>query len=123
MSKALLQISRSPVSQCIKQAELSRCFHQPTFTIYNGSTDPVEHVSHFDQRIAIYSKNKVLICKVFPSSLSPLAMRWFDSLAEGSVHSFEELTKAFGERFLTCNQVPRPLDSLVSMSLREGETL
>ena len=63
------------------------------------------------------------MCKVFPSSLGPVAMRWFDSLAEGSIRSFEELTRAFRARFLTCSQVPRPLDSLLSMSMREGETL
>ena len=73
--------------------------------------------------MAIHSKNKALMCKVFPSSLGPVAMRWFDSLAEGSIRSFEELTRAFRARFLTCSQVPRPLDSLLSMSMREGETL
>ena len=50
-------------------------------------------------------------------------MRWFDSLAEGSIHSFEELTRAFGARFLTCGWVPSPLDLLLSMSMKEGETL
>ena len=50
-------------------------------------------------------------------------MRWFDSLEEGSIHSYEKLTRAFGARFVTCCRVPRPLDSLLSMSMREGETL
>ena len=63
------------------------------------------------------------MCKVFPSSLGLVAMRWFDNLEEGSIHSFEELTKAFGVRFVTCSRVPRPLDSLLSMFMREGETL
>ena len=31
--------------------------------------------------------------------------------------------RAFGARFLTCSRVPRPLDSLLSMTMREGETL
>ena len=29
----------------------------------------------------------------------------------------------FGSRFITCSTVPQPLDSLLSMSMREGETL
>ena len=29
----------------------------------------------------------------------------------------------FGSRFITCNRVPRPLASLLSLSMREGETL
>ncbi|XP_075674755.1 uncharacterized protein LOC142643934 [Castanea sativa] len=51
-----------------------------------------------------------------------MAMRWFDALEEGSIGSFEELTRAFGARFVTCSRVPRPLDSLLSMAIREGET-
>ena len=63
------------------------------------------------------------MCKVFPSSLRPVAMKWFDGLDEGSIGSFQELTRAFGARFVTCSRVPHPLDSLLSMVMREGETL
>ena len=85
--------------------------------MYNGRTDPVEHVSHFNQRMAIHSKNEVLMCKVFSSSLGPVAMRWFNGLGVGSVDSFKELTQAFGSHFISCSRVPRPLDSLLSMSM------
>ena len=33
------------------------------------------------------------------------------------------MTRAFGARFVTCSGVPKPLDSLLSMAMREGETL
>ena len=91
--------------------------------MYNGRTDLVEYVSHFNQRMTVHSKNVVLMCKVFPSSLGPMAMRWFDGLGTGSIDSFEELTQAFGSRFIMCSRVPRPLDSLLSPSMRERETL
>ena len=45
MSKALDQISKSPFTHKIEGARLPRWFHQLTFTLYNGRTDPVEHVS------------------------------------------------------------------------------
>ena len=123
MNKALSQISKSPFSQNIENVSLPRRFHQPMFTIYNGRTDPVEHVSHFNQRMAVHSKNEALICKVFPSSLGPVAMRWFNGLRTNSIDSFRKLTRAFDARFITCNRVPRPLGSLLSMSIREGEIL
>ena len=63
------------------------------------------------------------MCKVFPSSLGPVVMRWFDGLRESSINSFKELIRVFGARFVTCSRVPRPLDSLLSMTMREGETL
>ena len=73
--------------------------------------------------MAVCSKNKALMCKIFPSNLGPVAMRWFDGLGAGSIGSFKELTRAFGSRFITCSRVPQPLDSLLSMIMREGETL
>ena len=91
--------------------------------MYNVRTGPVEHVSHFNQRMAVYSKNEALMSKVFLSSLGPVVMRWFDGLGAGSIDSFKELTQAFGSHFITCSRVSWPLDSLLSMSMREGETL
>ena len=48
MSKALDRISKSPFTHKIEGVELLRRFHQPTFTMYNGRTDPVENVSQFN---------------------------------------------------------------------------
>ena len=69
--------------------------------------------------MVVHSRNEALICKVFPSNLGPVAMRWFDGLGAGSIDSFKELTQAFGSRFITCSRVPRPLDSLLSMIIKE----
>ena len=91
--------------------------------MYNGWIDLVEHISHFNKKMAVHSKNEALMCKVLPSSLGPMAMRWFDGLGAGSINSFKELTRAFGSCFVMCSTVPRPLDSLLSMTMREGKTL
>ena len=45
IKKALSRISKSPFTLGIEKAKLPRRFHQPTFTMYNGRTDLVEHVS------------------------------------------------------------------------------
>ena len=109
MNKALDQISRSPFAHRIEGAKLPRCFNQPTFAIYNGRVDPVEHVSQFNQRMAIYFQNEALMCKVFPSSLGPMAMRWFNSLKINSIGSYKQLTQAFCSSFITNSRVHRPL--------------
>ena len=83
----------------------------------------MEHVSQFNQRMAIHSQNEALMYKVFPSSLGPVAMRWFNSLKTDSIDSYKLFTQAFGSRFITSNRVPLPLSSLLSLSMREGETL
>ena len=83
----------------------------------------MEHVSHFSQKMAVYSKDETLMCKIFSSSLGPMAMRWFNGLKENYIDSFKKLTQSFGARFITCSRVPLPLGSLLSMSMRDGETL
>ena len=60
--------------------------------------------------MAIHSKDKALMCKVF-------------GLRANSINSFKELTQAFGFCFIMCSRVLQPLDSLLSLSMREGETL
>ena len=50
-------------------------------------------------------------------------MHWFDGLEEGLIGSFGELTRAFGARFIIYSRVLRPLDALLSMAMKEMETL
>ena len=91
--------------------------------MYNGRMDPVKHVSQFKQKMAVHSQDEVLMCRVFPSSLGPMPMRWFDGLRKNSISSFKKLIQSFCSRFITCSRVPQPLDSLLSMSMREGESV
>lgn len=70
---------------------MSRHFTRLPFICYNGKIDLVEHVSHYTQLMALYSRNDRLLCKVFHSSLSPTTMRWFNGLRKGSIHNFGEL--------------------------------
>ena len=123
MNKALSQISKSPFTRNIDDAIHPRRFHQPTFSLYDGHSDPVEHVSYYSQKMAIYSRDEALMCKVFPSSLGLTAIRWFNGLRANSVGSFKTLTRAFGACFIICSRTPRPLGSLLTLSMRKGETL
>ena len=44
-------------------------------------------------------------------------------LRKNSISSFKKLTQSFCSPFITCSRVPQPLDSLLSMSMREGESI
>ena len=108
INEALSQVTKSPFTRTIKGASLPRRVHQPTFSLYNGRTDLVEHVSHFCQRMVVHSRDEALMCKIFPSSLGPMAMRWFNGLKANSINSFKKLTQSFGARFVTCSKIPLP---------------
>ena len=80
-------------------------------------------MNQFNQRIVVHSKNEALMCKVFPSSLGPVAIRWFNGLKANSVDSYRQLAQVFGSRFVTNSRAPRPLSALLSLSMCDGETL
>ena len=63
------------------------------------------------------------MCKVFPSSLGPVAMRWFNGLKANLVDSYKQLTQAFGSHFVTNSRASWPLNALLSLSMCDGETL
>ena len=92
MKNVLSQISKSPFTWGIEKAKLPRRFHQPTFAMYNGQTGPVEHVSQFKQKMVIHSQDEALMCRIFPSSLGPMPMKWFDGLKTNSISSLKKLT-------------------------------
>ena len=73
--------------------------------------------------MSLHTHNDVLMCKVFLSSLGPTTLRWFNGLRKGSIHSFAELIQEFGARFVMCSRVLQPVDVLLSMKMRVGETL
>ena len=73
--------------------------------------------------MAVHSQEEALLCRVFPSSLGPMPMRWFDGLRTSSISSFKKLTQSLCSQFITCSRVPQPLDSLLFMSMREEESI
>ena len=92
MKKTLSQISKPPFTRGIEKAKLPRQFHQPMFAMYNGRMDSVKHVSQFKQKMTVHSQDEALMCRVFPSSLGPMSMRWFDGLRTNSISSFKKPT-------------------------------
>ena len=123
MSHTLRGAARSPFSGDIERALMLNRFTRPPFNSYDGKTNPVEHVSYYVQMMSLYTYNDALMYKVFLSSLGPTALRWFNGLRKGLIHSFAKLIQGFDVRFMTCSRVPQPMDVLLSMKIRAGKTL
>ena len=123
MSRALCRATRSPFLRDIEGAPMPSRFTRPPFNSYDGKTDLVEHVSHYIQMMSLHTHNDALMCKVFPSSLGPTTLRWFNGLRKDSIYSFSELIQEFGVWFMTCSQVSQLVDVLLLMKMGNGETL
>ena len=55
ISRAQRKVAQSPFSDKIKHTEMPRHFTRPPFTIYDGKTDLIEHISHYIQMMPLYS--------------------------------------------------------------------
>ena len=91
MSRALRWAARSSFLEEIEQAPMPSRFMRPPFNSYDGRIDPVEHVNHYIHMMSLHTHNDALMCKAFPSSLGPTALRWFNGLRKGLIRNFAEL--------------------------------
>uniref|UniRef100_A0A2N9H9C9 Integrase catalytic domain-containing protein n=1 Tax=Fagus sylvatica TaxID=28930 RepID=A0A2N9H9C9_FAGSY len=121
--KALDQISSSPFSEEIERAKLPLRYTAPGFELYNGRTDPVAHIGHYHQRMALSRHNDTLMCRLFPSSLGEVALRWFNQIDRDTIASWNQMAEAFVERFITNSRRPKGMDVLMIMKLGHIESI
>jgi len=72
-----------------------------TIKLYDGSTDPDEHLNVFKIQMTFYTTNKEVWCKVFPTSLQEGLLGWFTGLPPNSVRNFKVLTTKFITQYAT----------------------
>ena len=82
-----------PLGQYILDYDLPHGFSIPVFTIFDGFTNPYDHMLHYNQATTLNVGNDWLLCKVFLTSLRHKLPRY-------SINSFNELWAAFILRYL-----------------------
>ena len=112
-----------PFLKEIERAPLPRMFSPLNYVTYNGRADPIRYINHFRQSMALHLGDDALMCQMFPSSLGPMSLRWFNRLQHSSIHSWDELAEAFVSRFITNSRKPKEFDSLMSMRMKDLESL
>ena len=66
-----------------------------TIKLYDGSTDPDKHLNVVKTQMTLYTTNKTVWCKVFPTSLQEGPLDWFTGLPPNNVGNFKVLTTKF----------------------------
>ena len=59
----------SPLGQHILNYKPPHRFVMPTFTVFDGSNDPYNHMLHYNQVMTLNAGNDRLLCKVFDKGL------------------------------------------------------
>ncbi|GFZ07010.1 hypothetical protein Acr_18g0011800 [Actinidia rufa] len=114
---------QTPFSREIEGMDPPEKFVPPRFTLYDRKSDPRSHVSHVRQMIALWNHMDALMCRVFPSSLGDLGLKWFDRLPPGSIENFYQLTESFVARFVINTKAPKAVSSLLTLKKGRNESI
>ena len=95
----------------------------PSFSMYDGSSDPYDHMPHFNQVMILNAGNDRLLCKVFSASLKGPALAWFHKLPWRSINPFNELWATFVSQYLCSVQQKGNISSLQTIVKREEESI
>ena len=63
------------------------------------------------------------MCRVFPSILKGVASNWFYSLRLNSLSSFDEVSIAFVDQYISCKGIMRNSHHLLYIKMECGESL
>ncbi|XP_028092939.1 uncharacterized protein LOC114293100 [Camellia sinensis] len=73
--------------------------------------------------MTLHADDEALMCRIFPSSLGPLAVKWYYKLESASIRNFHQLQKSFRVRFIINEVQPKQADSLWAMQIKPEDTL
>ena len=113
----------TPLGQHILHYDPPRDFSIPPFAMYDGSSDPYDHILHYNQAVILSAGDDRLLCKVFPASLKGPVLAWFHKLPRGSINTFGELWATFVSQFLCSIRQKGNISSLQSIIKREDESI
>lgn len=123
ISRRLDDILSTPFNPHIINYEPPRGFVVPKFMMYNGMSDPFNHIMHFRQLMNLNIRNDALMCKVFSASLHDPTLSWFHHLPLNFVNTFQDILEAFIGYHLCPARQKQNISILQNIKLQENESL
>ena len=98
-------------------------FFIPIFTMFDGSTEPYDHMLHYNKAMNLNASNDLRLFKVFPASLRGPALACFHKLPRSSINLFNELWGVFISQHLCSVCKKRNISSLQTILKHEEESI
>ncbi|KAL0702587.1 hypothetical protein Bca4012_058709 [Brassica carinata] len=119
--------SDTPFMEEIKSVEMPRKFSFPAVKMYDGTSDPDNHVAQYKQRMLTVAIPKELreptMCKGFGSTLTGPDLQWYINLPTKSTRSFAALSDKFVEKFASSRNLEKSSENLYEVLQHRGEPL
>lgn len=85
----------SPLSIEILADSFLDKFKLPSLDKYNAKINSHSHLAIFCTTMLLQNINNMVLCRVFPSTFTRLAQKWYQHLSANSIHDFKELAYTF----------------------------
>jgi len=112
-----------PFTHEIMKAQLPPNWEGLNIDLYDGTTDPDDHVNIYKTQMSLYTSDSSVLCRVFPTSLKGGALSWFTRLLPNSVDCFKTLLSKFGTQFATSRPYYLTSIALIDIRQKKGESL
>lgn len=90
-----------PLSEVIWDDQVPENFKPSSLVSFNGKTDPQQHIIAINNQMVIIGAFDSLKCKLMVRNFLEGDLRWYMSLPQFSIISYQDLTKKMVQHFLT----------------------
>ena len=108
---------RHPFTDSIIRVPLSNKWKGFNRDLYDGTTDPDEHMNAYITYMSMYTSDDVVLCRVFPTSLKGETLIWFTKLPPKTVDNFPTLMSKLETQFAT--SLPHHLTFIALVGIRK----
>ncbi|GJU04334.1 reverse transcriptase domain-containing protein [Tanacetum coccineum] len=123
LSKPFKETLRTPFTRRIIEFSGPEYSMLTNIALYDGSTDPADHLNHFVGATNSREWPMPVWCRMFQQTLDGSARGWFESLSPNSIDEWWKLREAFTARYSTrkaCYKEPHEITKIVR---KANETL
>ncbi|XP_024032291.1 uncharacterized protein LOC112094827 [Morus notabilis] len=112
-----------PFTESIIRVPLSDKYKPPPISLYNGRSDPDDHLEVYTGHMVLHGYPEEVMCRAFRNHLSDSARRWFRSLKPNSITSWDDLKNAFLTQFISVKKYIKPKQNLSRVYQGPNESL
>ncbi|KAL0453588.1 UNVERIFIED_CONTAM: hypothetical protein Slati_1336900 [Sesamum latifolium] len=94
-----------PFTETVMADELPLNCRTPAIAEYDGTTDPMEHLSRFENAALLHRYTDGIKCRVFVTTFARAAQQWFNQLPVGAIGSFQEFRSLFLHQFASSRNI------------------
>ncbi|KAL0339386.1 UNVERIFIED_CONTAM: hypothetical protein Sangu_1460700 [Sesamum angustifolium] len=98
-------------------------YRTPAIVEYDGTIDPQEHLSRFENVALLHRYTDGIKCRVFITTFARIVQQWFNQLPLAVIGSFQEFHSLFLHQFASSKKHRKTELSLFSIRQKERKPL